>query len=49
MQTNDPQTQETPNPTYDFQTLDLVVRKWAVQSQFEKDLENYDELKQQYS
>lgn len=33
---------------YDFDTLDQVVRKWAVQSLFEKDLENYEELQQQY-
>ena len=28
--------------------LNQVMAKWAVMSQFEKDQENYDKLKQQY-
>lgn len=28
-------------PEYDWQLLDEVTRKWAVQSQFEKDLKDY--------
>jgi hypothetical protein len=35
--------------SYDFASLDAVCRKWAVMSQFEQDLENYDQLKQQLS
>jgi len=31
-----------------LQELNQVMTKWAVMSQFEKDQENYDKLKQQY-
>jgi hypothetical protein len=31
-----------------FDLLEDVIKKWAVMSQFEKDQENYDKLKQQY-
>jgi len=31
-----------------LQDLNEVMTKWAVMSQFEKDQENYDKLKQQY-
>lgn len=33
---------------YDFDTLDGIVRQWAVQSLFEQDLENYDKLQEQF-
>lgn len=36
-------------PVYDFQELDQAIRRWAVMSQFEKDQENYELLKQQYN
>lgn len=36
-------------PAYDFQELDLAVRRWAVMSQFEQDQENYEQLKQQHN
>ena len=39
--------QDDKKPTYDFQELDLAVRRWAVMSQFEQDQENYERLKQQ--
>jgi hypothetical protein len=48
MQTSDSPIQETQNPTYDFHTLDQIVRKWAVQSSFEQDLEKYEQLQQEY-
>lgn len=38
--------QNTDKPIYDFASLDAVCRKWAVMSQFEQDLENYEQLKQ---
>jgi hypothetical protein len=28
--------------------LDQAIRRWVVTSQYEKDLENYEKLKQQY-
>jgi hypothetical protein len=28
--------------------LDQAIRRWAVTTQFEQDLENYEKLKQQY-
>ena len=31
-----------------LQDLNEVMTKWSVMSQFEKDQENYDKLKQQY-
>jgi hypothetical protein len=31
-----------------LQLLDTVTRKWAVMSQFEQDLENYELRKQEY-
>ena len=31
-----------------LQDLNEVMTKWVVMSQFEKDQENYDKLKQQY-
>jgi hypothetical protein len=31
-----------------FDILEDVIKKWAVMSQFEKDLENYDTLKHAY-
>lgn len=31
-----------------LQDLNQVMTKWSVMSQFEKDQENYDKLKQQY-
>ena len=29
--------------------LNEVMKKWAVMSQFERDLENYEQLKQQFN
>lgn len=31
--------------TIDWQELDLILRRWAVMSQWEKDLQNYENLK----
>lgn len=39
--------QEDTKPVYDFQELDQAIRRWAVTTQFEQDLENYERLKQQ--
>jgi len=39
---------EDNKPVYEWQELDQAIRRWAVTSQFEKDQENYDKLKQQY-
>ena len=32
----------------DWKTLDDAVRSWVVQTHFEKDLENYNKLKESY-
>lgn len=32
-------------PKYEWKPLDEVVRRWAVQSQFESDVEKYNQLK----
>jgi len=32
-----------------LQDLNEVMTKWAVMSQFERDLENYEQLKQQFN
>jgi hypothetical protein len=32
----------------DWRTLDEAVRSWVVQTHFEKDLENYNKLKESY-
>ena len=29
----------------DWQELDLILRRWAIMSQWEKDLQNYEDLK----
>ena len=34
---------------YDFTELELVIRKWAVLSGFEKDLSNYAKMKEFYA
>lgn len=31
--------------TIDWQELDLILRRWAIMSQWEKDLQNYEHLK----
>ena len=31
--------------TIDWQELDLILRRWAIMSQWEKDLQNYEDLK----
>lgn len=31
--------------TIDWRELDLILRRWAVMSQWEKDLQNYEDLK----
>jgi hypothetical protein len=41
------QTNETPEPQA-WQLLDQVIRKWATLSGFEKDQENYANLKELY-
>jgi hypothetical protein len=41
------QTNETPEPQ-PWQLLDQVVRKWVALSGFEKDQENYANLKELY-
>jgi hypothetical protein len=33
--------------TYDWKSLDQVIRKWAVLSGFEKDYEEYRKLKEE--
>jgi hypothetical protein len=33
---------------YDFDELDQAVRRWIVMNQWEKDLENYENLKNEY-
>lgn len=32
----------------DWKELDLILRRWAVMSQWEKDQENYQNLKDEY-
>ena len=44
-------TENVPQIVFSKESLDLldtVTRKWAVMSQFEQDLENYELRKQQY-
>lgn len=41
--------QDDTKPVYEFQELDQAIRRWAVMSQFERDQENYEQLKQQYN
>ena len=33
-------------PVYEWQELDQAIRRWVVTTNFERDLEKYDELKQ---
>lgn len=33
--------------TIDWQELDLILRRWAIMSQWEKDLQNYENLKEE--
>jgi hypothetical protein len=44
-------TENVPEIVFNKESLDLIdtiTRKWAVMSQFEQDLENYELRKQQY-
>ena len=34
-------------PVYEWQELDQAIRRWVVTTNFERDLEKYDELKRQ--
>jgi hypothetical protein len=34
-------------PIYEWQELDQAIRRWVVTSNFERDLEKYNELKQE--
>jgi hypothetical protein len=34
-------------PIYEWQELDQAIRRWVVTTNFEKDLENYERIKQQ--
>ena len=40
------ETENTEKPVYDWQPLDQVIRGWVIMSNFQQDLEKYDELKQ---
>lgn len=35
----------TTEQKFDMETLDDIIRKWAIMSQWEKDLENYERFK----
>lgn len=39
------QNNNTTDLKFDLEPLDDIIRKWAVMSQWEKDLENYEKLK----
>jgi len=39
------ETENIEKPVYDWQPLDQVIRGWVTMSNFQQDLEKYDELK----
>jgi hypothetical protein len=39
--------QDDKKPIYEWQELDQAIRRWAISSQFEQDLEKYHKLKEE--